>query len=114
MPPRWPRAGPRPPALCGLAPGHCLKLSRHPSRPHGRSQRCTASAADTPDDSTGPRPLRIPRRVAGAAKQASSLVLPLTVGTVIATGVINRLLYKMSLMPLGSYVFFLAQLQTVG
>ncbi|KAK9834944.1 hypothetical protein WJX84_003484 [Apatococcus fuscideae] len=31
-----------------------------------------------------------------------------------ATGVVNRVLYKMALNPLGNYVFFLAQLQTFG
>ena len=29
-------------------------------------------------------------------------------------GVANRVLYKMALVPLGNYVFFLAQLQTFG
>ena len=30
------------------------------------------------------------------------------------TGVANRILYKMALVPLGNYVFFLAQFQTFG
>ncbi|KAK9789740.1 hypothetical protein WJX73_001036 [Symbiochloris irregularis] len=32
--------------------------------------------------------------------------------TVLVTGIVNRILYKMVLQPLGNYVFFLAQLQT--
>ena len=31
-----------------------------------------------------------------------------------AFGVLNRVLYKMALVPLGDYVFFLAQFQTFG
>jgi hypothetical protein len=31
-----------------------------------------------------------------------------------AFGVFNRVLYKMALVPLGDYVFFLAQFQTFG
>ncbi len=30
------------------------------------------------------------------------------------TGIANRILYKMALVPLGNYVFFLAQFQTFG
>ncbi len=32
----------------------------------------------------------------------------------VVTGVANRILYKMALVPLGNYVFFLAQFQTFG
>ena len=40
--------------------------------------------------------------------------LQASVAAVIVTGVGNRLLYKMALVPLENYVFFLAQLQTFG
>ena len=36
------------------------------------------------------------------------------VATTMAFGVANRVLYKMALVPLGDYVFFLAQFQTFG
>ncbi len=36
------------------------------------------------------------------------------VGAVMGFGVLNRVLYKMALVPLGDYVFFLAQFQTFG
>lgn len=36
------------------------------------------------------------------------------VATTMALGVANRVLYKMALVPLGDYVFFLAQFQTFG
>ena len=35
-------------------------------------------------------------------------------GATMAFGVANRVLYKMALVPLGDYVFFLAQFQTFG
>lgn len=37
-----------------------------------------------------------------------------SLGVMIATGVVNRVLYKMALVPLGTYPFFLAQFQTFG
>ena len=36
------------------------------------------------------------------------------IATTMAFGVANRVLYKMALVPLGDYVFFLAQFQTFG
>ena len=36
------------------------------------------------------------------------------VAAVMGFGVLNRVLYKMALVPLGDYVFFLAQFQTFG
>lgn len=40
--------------------------------------------------------------------------LQLSILAVVVFGVANRVLYKMALVPLGNYVFFLAQLQTFG
>ena len=36
------------------------------------------------------------------------------IATTMTFGVANRVLYKMALVPLGDYVFFLAQFQTFG
>lgn len=40
--------------------------------------------------------------------------LQLSLAALVAFGVLNRVLYKMALVPLGDYVFFLAQFQTFG
>ena len=40
--------------------------------------------------------------------------LQLSILAVVVFGVANRVLYKMALVPMGNYVFFLAQLQTFG
>lgn len=44
----------------------------------------------------------------------SYLLVWLGILAVVVFGVANRVLYKMALVPLGNYVFFLAQLQTFG
>ena len=38
----------------------------------------------------------------------------LSVAALIVFGVANRILYKLALVPMGDYVFFLAQFQTFG
>ena len=47
-------------------------------------------------------------------KTGNAVEIALAVGCVIVTAVLNRILYKMALVPLGNYVFFLAQFQTFG
>ena len=37
-----------------------------------------------------------------------------SVAAAMATGVANRVLYKMALVPMGNYVFVLSQFQTFG
>ena len=37
-----------------------------------------------------------------------------SLAALVVTGIANRILYKMALVPLGNYVFFLAQFQTFG
>jgi len=49
-----------------------------------------------------------------ASKKSRIVALIVAISAVMVTGICNRLLYKMALKPLGSYVFFLAQLQTFG
>lgn len=49
-----------------------------------------------------------------SSQGAKKLRLIITLLIVMTTAVANRVLYKMSLVPLGEYVFFLAQLQTFG
>jgi len=50
-----------------------------------------------------------------AGPNASSIVqLIVSITAVIVTAVVNRILYRMALVPLGNYVFFLAQFQTFG
>lgn len=44
----------------------------------------------------------------------SNVYIALSILAVVVFGVSNRVLYKMALVPLGNYVFFLAQLQTFG
>eukprot|EP00890_Picochlorum_soloecismus_P005388 jgi/Picsp_1/5850/NSC_03209-R1_crt homolog 1-like len=53
--------------------------------------------------------------IKGAGPNASAIVqLIVAIATVIVTAVVNRILYRMALVPLGNYVFFLAQFQTFG
>lgn len=57
--------------------------------------------------------------LSGDAQASKPLLSPwpallLTVGAVVCSGIANRLLYKMALVPLGNYIFFLSQLQTFG
>jgi drug/metabolite transporter (DMT)-like permease len=59
---------------------------------------------------TQPTPATTPQ----TQKRGGVLALVFAVSAVMITGICNRLLYKMALKPLGSYVFFLAQLQTFG
>jgi len=51
-----------------------------------------------------------------ASKQTATVSgwLQSSILAVVVFGVANRVLYKMALVPLGNYVFFLAQLQTFG
>ncbi|KAA6419096.1 MAG: crt protein 1-like [Trebouxia sp. A1-2] len=51
---------------------------------------------------------------AGTATRPSNMYIALSILAVVVFGVANRVLYKMALVPLGNYVFFLAQLQTFG
>ena len=46
--------------------------------------------------------------------QSLTACLQLSILAVVVCAVANRVLYKMALVPLGNYVFFLAQLQTFG
>lgn len=46
--------------------------------------------------------------------KSSVAALLFTVAVVVCSGIANRLLYKMALVPLGNYIFFLSQLQTFG
>lgn len=46
--------------------------------------------------------------------QSLAACLQLSILAVVVCAVANRVLHKMALVPLGNYVFFLAQLQTFG
>jgi len=55
------------------------------------------------------------RHVAASAnKSSASAQVAASVAVVVGLGVLNRLLYKMALVPMGSYAFFLSQLQCFG
>lgn len=45
---------------------------------------------------------------------SKSCHLQASVAAAMATGVANRVLYKMALVPMGNYVFVLSQFQTFG
>ena len=70
----------------------------------------------TPSESKEETPLPPSSSVITASPTPSRNIAALifAVAAVVITGICNRLLYKMALKPLGSYVFFLAQLQTFG
>ena len=42
------------------------------------------------------------------------LVLQISIAAAVLTGVANRVLYKLALVPMGDYVFVLSQFQTFG
>lgn len=82
-----------------------------------------AAAADDNDNlsktkTSPPFPPVVPQVVPIAgrskSKKGHTAALIFAISAVMITGICNRLLYKMALKPLGSYVFFLAQLQTFG
>lgn len=45
---------------------------------------------------------------------AHAFAVQASVAAAMATGVANRVLYKMALVPMGNYVFVLSQFQTFG
>lgn len=93
----------------------------HSSRPSGgwgpeqclRSKRAlglvyNSRASDDPHEVA-------PTETSSKNREWSSVAaLAATIAVVVVTGILNRVLYKMALMPLGDHVFFLAQLQTFG
>jgi drug/metabolite transporter (DMT)-like permease len=99
-----------------------LSRRRTPVSSTSRLAATTAAvtAAEDDDDvnetkSTPTSPSCLPKTTTVTTPRPFNVALLLfAVSAVMITGVCNRLLYKMALKPLGSYVFFLAQLQTFG
>ncbi|DBB00298.1 TPA: hypothetical protein ACH3X1_014123 [Trebouxia sp. C0004] len=70
-----------------------------------------------PKSHSFPAPAASSDQAAGQAAnelRPSNMYIALSILAVVVFGVANRVLYKMALVPLGNYIFFLAQLQTFG
>ncbi|CAK0779329.1 hypothetical protein CVIRNUC_004745 [Coccomyxa viridis] len=83
-----------------------LQSSQHARRPQTELQ---ATPRQSSDDSHHQA-----TQDTASTSDTSVLTTLALVATTMAFGVANRVLYKMALVPLGDYVFFLAQFQTFG
>ncbi|CAL5218945.1 g696 [Coccomyxa viridis] len=96
--------------------GPILKVPhRSPSSDDSSPRGSTSVQATTPHSSDDSRHQdgQSEASTSGAPDGGVSTTIAL-IATTMALGVANRVLYKMALVPLGDYVFFLAQFQTFG
>jgi drug/metabolite transporter (DMT)-like permease len=101
------------PARCPAPPAPARACRRHAAAAAASGEAAPRGDADEslavrePDGAAQAAAAAPPRRASPAALAAG-------VAAVVVTGVANRVLYKLALVPLGNHTFFLAQLQTFG